>query len=105
LTLSARGYSQLSFYSICSSPIREIYLGTGESMSLVLNTETQQKEEQNENKLAHYAEAASVSEAYVLGTPVKALCGEIFIPSRDPEKFPVCRTCKDIINALLLSSD
>jgi uncharacterized C2H2 Zn-finger protein len=27
---------------------------------------------------------------------VKALCGKIWVPTRDPEKFPVCPTCKEI---------
>ena len=28
--------------------------------------------------------------------PVKALCGKKWTPGRDPEKFPVCPTCKEI---------
>jgi len=27
---------------------------------------------------------------------VKALCGKNWIPSRDPEKYPICPTCKEI---------
>jgi hypothetical protein len=30
------------------------------------------------------------------GKPVKALCGKKWLPGRDPEKFPVCPTCKSI---------
>lgn len=51
---------------------------------------------------AHYAEAAEVTEAYVMGNPIIALCGKIFVPFRNPEKLPVCPTCKEIINALFL---
>jgi hypothetical protein len=32
----------------------------------------------------------------VLGTPVIALCGKVWVPSRDPERFPVCPECKKI---------
>ena len=35
-------------------------------------------------------------EAMVNGTPVIALCGKVWVPSRDPQKFPVCPDCKDI---------
>ena len=39
---------------------------------------------------------ASVVEGMVTGTAVKALCGKIWVPNRDPKKFPLCPTCKDI---------
>lgn len=57
----------------------------------------------DEGRLAHYAEASKVTEAYVLGIPVEAVCGKMFVPSRDPKKFPVCPICKDIVNSLLLN--
>ena len=37
-----------------------------------------------------------IMEAMVMGTPCVALCGKVWIPSRDPKKFPVCPTCKAI---------
>jgi hypothetical protein len=51
---------------------------------------------------AHYAEAAKITEAYVMGTPIEAICGKIFVPHRDPEKFPVCPECREIAEALFL---
>jgi hypothetical protein len=54
------------------------------------------------NRFSHYAESTSVTEGYVLGTPVLAICGKVFIPSRDPEKFPLCPICKEIADALFL---
>jgi len=62
-------------------------------------------QEGNEEHFAHYAEAASVTEGYVLGTPVMAICGKIFIPSRNPERLRVCPICKEIMDALFLSSE
>ena len=29
-----------------------------------------------------------------MGSPVIALCGKVWVPSRDPKKFPVCPECK-----------
>jgi hypothetical protein len=51
---------------------------------------------------SHYAESGKVTEAYVMGTPIQAICGKIFVPHRDPEKFPVCPNCKEIAEALFL---
>jgi hypothetical protein len=32
----------------------------------------------------------------VMGTPVVALCGKVWVPTRAPEKFPVCPECKEV---------
>ena len=37
-----------------------------------------------------------LTEAMVMGTPVVALCGKVWVPSRDPQRFPVCPECKEI---------
>jgi hypothetical protein len=58
-----------------------------------------------ESRFAHYAEKVSVTEGYVLGTPVLAVCGKLFIPSRDPKKFPLCPICKKISEALFFSEE
>jgi hypothetical protein len=58
-----------------------------------------------EKKFAHYAEKTSVTRGYILGTPVVALCGKLFIPSRDPEKLTICVECKEILDSLFLSSE
>jgi hypothetical protein len=57
------------------------------------------------SRFAHYAEKVSVTEGYVLGTPVLAVCGKLFIPSRDPKKFPLCPICKKISEALFFSEE
>jgi hypothetical protein len=62
-------------------------------------------QEGNGEHFAHYAEAASVTEGYVLGTPVMAICGKIFIPSRNPERLRVCPICKEIMDSVFLSSE
>lgn len=37
-----------------------------------------------------------ILEAMVNGTPVTALCGYVWVPSRDPEKHPPCPKCIEI---------
>lgn len=43
---------------------------------------------------------AWVTEARVLGLEVEALCGYVWIPARNPEKYPVCEMCRDILSAM-----
>jgi hypothetical protein len=56
-------------------------------------------------QFAHYAESASVTEGYIMGTPVIAICGIKFVPSRDPEKLEICPICKKIVEALFLNHE
>ena len=50
-------------------------------------------------KFAHVVVPASaVTEAYITGAQVTALCGKTWVPTKDPEKFPICPTCKEILN-------
>lgn len=49
--------------------------------------------------------AAKVTEARVFGYPVEALCGERFVPQRDPTKLPLCGICKEIYEMYRQMSD
>ena len=40
--------------------------------------------------------AAKVLEARIMGTPLEALCGHVWIPSRDPKQLPMCQKCREI---------
>jgi hypothetical protein len=64
-------------------------------------------EEGDHERFSHYAEADKITEAMVLGTPIRALCGKVWVPSRDPQRFPVCPECKEIYedDARILSWD
>ena len=54
-------------------------------------------DEGDHDRMAHIVVPASaVTEAIVLGTPCTALCGKTWVPSRDPKRYPVCQTCKEI---------
>jgi hypothetical protein len=51
-------------------------------------------------RFAHYVLKDKIVESAVTGTPIRALCGKVWIPNRDPKKFPVCPTCKEIYEGL-----
>ncbi len=42
----------------------------------------------------------SVVGGIINATPVKALCGKVWVPGRDPQKYPLCPTCKEIATSL-----
>jgi Protein of unknown function (DUF3039) len=53
-------------------------------------------DEGDHEKFSHYVDKHKLTEAMVMGTPVVALCGKVWVPTRAPEKFPVCPECKEI---------
>jgi len=50
----------------------------------------------NVSKDEFVATGNSVVAGMVNATPVVALCGKTWVPGRDPAKYPICPTCKDI---------
>ena len=42
----------------------------------------------------------TVVEGMVNGTPVRALCGKVWVPGRDPRRYPLCPTCKEIAQGM-----
>ena len=53
-------------------------------------------EDGDHERFSHYVPKDKLMEAMINGTPVIALCGKVWVPTRDPQKFPVCPDCKDI---------
>lgn len=51
-------------------------------------------------RYSHYVRKEKIVESAVLGVPVIALCGKVWVPGRDPKKFPVCPTCQAIYDGL-----
>jgi Protein of unknown function (DUF3039) len=47
-------------------------------------------------RFAHYVDRSKIVDSMVSGSPVTALCGKVWVPSRDPKRYPVCPTCKEI---------
>lgn len=58
--------------------------------------ETKYTEPGDDEKFAHYVNKNAQMESIMTGKPVKALCGKVWTPTRDPEKFPICPDCKEI---------
>ena len=66
-------------------------------------TVTASTENGDHEKLAHYVRKDELLDGLVNGLPVVALCGKIWVPTRDGEKFPKCKTCEEILATLPLT--
>jgi hypothetical protein len=60
----------------------------------------EQLDEGDHDRFSHYVKKDKILTSALSGKPVIALCGKVWVPGRDPEKFPVCPSCKDIYEKL-----
>jgi hypothetical protein len=60
----------------------------------------QLQEPGDHERFAHYVRKEKILESALSGEPVVALCGKVWVPGRDPNRFPVCPTCKEIYEGL-----
>lgn len=56
-------------------------------------------------RFSHYVPKDKLTAAMVEGTPVVALCGKVWVPARDPQRFPVCPECKEIWESMRPGKD
>ena len=75
---------------------------TGGSSTALLEREAveQEVEPGDHERFAHYVRKEKILESALSGDPVIALCGKVWVPGRDPQRFPVCPTCKEIYEGL-----
>ena len=72
----------------------------------LIDTRTgEQLDSGDHERFSHYVKKEVIVESAVSGKPVTALCGKRWIPSRDPNKFPICPTCKEIHSGLRKGPD
>lgn len=72
-------------------------------MTVEVTPDTEQVPQTGEPVSAHIVKtepgenaAAKVLEARIYGTPLEALCGHVWVPSRDPKQLPLCEACKSV---------
>jgi hypothetical protein len=77
--------------------------GRGTSTVLEQEVETRPRYSHGDGdheRFAHYVRKEKILESALSGEPVTALCGKVWVPGRDPKRFPVCPTCKEIYQSL-----
>jgi hypothetical protein len=57
------------------------------------------------DKMSHYVKKDELMQALVDGIAIEALCGKLWVPTRDGLKFPVCPECKDIYENTKFADD
>lgn len=70
------------------------------SSTTLLEEQVQNVEPGDHERFSHFVPKEKIVESAVLGTPVVALCGKVWTPSRDPQKFPICPECKEIYESM-----
>jgi hypothetical protein len=71
----------------------------------VETTPRTQESDGDHDRFAHYVRKEKILESALSGDAVVALCGKVWIPGRDPNRFPVCPTCKEIFGGLTPGGD
>ncbi len=84
--------------TVLSAPLSSIET----SPSTVIDRQTEHVLQTGKPLVAHIVKterdesaAAKVLEARINGTPIEALCGHVWVPSRDPKQLPMCQACKE----------
>ena len=67
----------------------------------LVDRETVPADPGDHDHFSHYVKKDEKMPSAVNGTPVRALCGKIWVPTRDPERFPMCLECKEIYESLM----
>ncbi len=49
---------------------------------------------------SHYVKKEDIMRSAIDGVPAVALCGKKWMPNRDPEKYPVCPKCSEMMGML-----
>lgn len=47
---------------------------------------------------AHIVTQADLIHSQVTGEAIKALCGKMWVPKRNPDNYPLCQACTEILN-------
>ncbi len=88
-----------------NDPMRELS-GAGTSTATIEREELRQEVEPGDReRFSHYVRKEKIMESALTGEPVIALCGKVWTPGRDPQKFPVCPECKEVYEGLRPGSD
>jgi hypothetical protein len=52
------------------------------------------------DRFAHIVKRDELTDAMIYGKEITALCGKKWIPTRDPERYPVCPDCRERLAAM-----
>lgn len=86
-------------------PLSDPDSGVSTGTAVLEREELQSTDDGDADRFAHYVRKDKIAAAAVTGRPVVALCGKVWTPGRDPSKYPVCPTCKQIYEQMRPGGD
>ncbi|GAB3185890.1 hypothetical protein GCM10027060_25850 [Nesterenkonia halophila] len=69
---------------------------SGGAATIEREQQEQQAQPGDHERFSHYVKKDRIMASALEGDAVVALCGKVWVPSRDPQRFPVCPECKEI---------
>ena len=72
---------------------------SGGTSTLIEERTDHRTDDGDHERFSHYAPRDKITEAMVFGTPITALCGKTWVPSRDPKRYPICRSEEHTLNS------
>jgi hypothetical protein len=73
----------------------------GDSDATTLRRPDARTSRRDSSECAHIVMKHDQMRGYVAGEPIQALCGKVWVPSRDYEGLPLCQACADERERLL----
>jgi hypothetical protein len=49
---------------------------------------------------SHYIPKSAFDQVWLDGKPATALCGKVWLPTKDASKYPVCPDCKNVYDQM-----
>lgn len=68
--------------------------------TILESDQSEQLDQGDHERYSHYVKKDKIVESAVMGGAVVALCGKVWVPNRDPGKFPICPDCQKIYESL-----
>lgn len=72
----------------------------GSSTDTIVEPNLSDTDEGDHDRFSHYVKKSDITRSAVEGVPVIAYCGKKWVPSRNPDRYPVCPECKEIYETL-----
>lgn len=64
---------------------------------ILKNNDVAERDDSGDHDLfSHYVNKEDIVASALNRTPVRAVCGKVWTPSKSPEKLPICPECKDV---------
>ena len=55
-------------------------------------------EEDDDPDAAHIVTQKDLIHSQLTGKPIRALCGKLWVPKRNPDDYPMCQACIEVLN-------